>query len=158
MKVGVLIAAAHAVLSTFVRGGGVRLGRKWGRMRLCKNLEILRGGTSTGGDVCTYACNSSLGWIGLRPVKHELKKSPLWALETSGMRGGGKKEVSFTAEFERIHGDVHPVVRATSLVEALELARKQNKLLLAYISPRGMCACCGYFFFFLSAESKTVEY
>ncbi len=152
-----LIAAAHAVLSTIVRGDGVQLGRKWGRMRLCKNLGILGGGTSTGGNVCTNACNSLLSWIGLRPVKHELKKSSLWVLEMS-KRGGGEKEVSFTDEFERIHGDVHPVVRATSLVEALELARRQNKLLLVYISPRGMCACGGYLFFFLSAESKTMEY
>ncbi len=157
MKVGALMAAAYAVLITTVRGDGVRLGRKWGRMRLCNNLGILQGSTSTGGNVFMNAYNSLLSWIGLLPGNHELKKSSLWVLEMN-KRGGGKKEVSFTDEFERIHGDVHPVVRATSLVEALELARRQNKLLLVYISPRGMCVCGGYFFFFLSAVSKITEY
>ncbi len=137
-----LIATAYAVLS-IVRGNGAWLGRKWGRMRPCNNLQILRGGTSTGGNVYMNAYNSLLNWVGgVLPGKQELKTSSLWVLEMN-KRGGGKKEVSFTDEFERIHGVIHPVVRTTSLVEALELARRQNKLLLVYISPRGMCVYVG---------------
>ncbi len=154
MKVVVaMIAAAYVILITIMQSDGVRLGRKWGRMRLCDNLEIPQGSTSTGDNFFRNVYNSLLSWIGLQPGKYELKKSSLWVLEMN-KRGGGKKEVSFTDEFERIHGNVHPVVRATSLVEALELARRRNKLLLVYISPRGMCVCGGYFFFFLSVLSK----